>query len=100
MVRNQHFNKTDFITPPRVILSMIGMGILTPVSPFQMLGFKMTITGVNLTHFNYTIQAYEGVVFILNYIYFAVQFETTTYFMDRQSFVCNSMLIQSIPQAI
>lgn len=86
--RFQNYNFSGFTSVPRVVLSMIGYGQVQPVSSSQQLGFKLTITGINFTSFNYTVASYDVTTVLLRYNYMAVQLEQSTFYLERISLTC------------
>jgi hypothetical protein len=97
----QHFNKTTFSTIPNVILSMIGYSVSTPPLPTVPFGLRIVITGVTLLNFTYNITTYGCAVFDLHYLYLAIQYDTSTFYMAIVSQTCkyNSRRSQCIHQS-
>lgn len=79
---NQHFNKTSFSIIPNVILSMIGYSHSAPSLPNDTFGFRITITNVTNLNFTYSLTTYGCQVYDLHYLYLAVQYDTTTFYME------------------
>jgi hypothetical protein len=76
---------------------MIGYGQFQPTSPTQRLGFRFDITGLNRTSFNYTVNNYDVITFLLHYNYMAVQQEETTFYLAMEQLTCALLYIQSPP---
>lgn len=67
---------------------MIGYGNLPPGSASTPIGFRTVINSRNSTHFNYTTTAYAVVIYLLNYLYLAIQYEDAAFFTDTQFLTC------------
>lgn len=78
--QTQTYNKTNFASVPRVILSMIGYAHSAPNSVSDLFGFKIIVLTPTLTNFPYNITAYSVAIIDLKYLYFAVSYETDVYY--------------------
>ena len=88
--QTQTYNKTDFASVPRVILSMIGYAHSTPNLASDLFGFKIVVLTPTLTNFAYNITAYTVAIIDLKYLYFAVSYETDAYYLSMNSLTCNN----------
>jgi hypothetical protein len=86
---SQHFNRTSFTVTPNVILAMIGYVHAPPSGPGQSFGFHTFITTTSLLTFTYNVSTFGYGVVDLHYLYLAIQYETSTYFMGIISQTCN-----------
>jgi hypothetical protein len=67
---------------------MIGFAHSPPSLPTTPFGLRIVITGVSLLNFTYNITTYGCTVIDLHYLYLAVQYDTSTFYMDIISQTC------------
>lgn len=84
----QPYNKTNFAEVPKVILSLIGFTHTPPSLPSTTFGLQITITSIAQLKFYYNISTYGCSVVDWHYLYLAVQYEASTFYMDRISQSC------------
>ena len=91
---SQHYNRTTFSSPPKVVLAMIGYTQAAPGSPLTDFGFQPVITAIAQLTFTYNITVYGSTVYDLRYLYLAVLEPTPNYYMGIVTQQCTNYLIQ------
>ena len=71
-IKTQHYNRTDFPSPPRLFLSTIASGQYQPSNPNLTLGYTINIIRIGAIDYDYTVTGYGVVTMLLRYNYLAV----------------------------